>query len=122
LPDNVVTERLIPVYLPPDSAAIWALFECDSNKQVILKAFNEFKSKSVQSDFSFESGEVVYKTKTVHDTIYIPAKDSLIYVPIEVPGEKVNYLTFWQQLWIYAGRLLVAALAVVFVLKKFILK
>jgi hypothetical protein len=118
----LITERLVPVYLPSDSASFWALFECDSDKQVILKAFNELKSKGVQSDFSFESGQVVYKTKTVRDTIYIPAKDSLIYVPVEVSGEKVNYLTFWQQFWIYAGRLLAAALFIVLVLKKFILK
>jgi hypothetical protein len=105
--------------LPPDSAAIWALFECDSDKQVILKAFNEIKSKRVQSDFSFENGEAVYKTKTVHDTIYIPAKDSLIYVPVSVPGERVNYLSFWQQFWIYAGKFLAAALAIMLAVKKF---
>ncbi|KAA6336272.1 hypothetical protein EZS27_015559 [termite gut metagenome] len=122
LPEEVVTERLVPVYLSPDSAMLYALLECDSDKQVVLKEYYELKSQSVQSDFSFENGGVVYKTKTVHDTIYLRARDRIVYKPVPVPGEKVNYLTFWQQFWIYAGRLLLAALVVVLALKKLILK
>ena len=42
-PANIATERLVPVYLSPDSALLTALFECDSSNQVVMKAYNELK-------------------------------------------------------------------------------
>lgn len=114
-PANIVTERLVPVYLSPDSALLTALFECDSSNQVVMKAYNELKSAGVESSLSFDNGKLDYKANAKHDTIYIPAKDSIIYVPKYVPGETVyiNRLTWWQQAQIYLCRLL----AVVFLIK-----
>ena len=114
LPDNLVTERLVPVYLSPDSALLTALFECDSNNQVVMKAYNELKSASVESNLSFDNGKLDYKANAKHDTIYIPAKDSIIYVPLPVPGDTVytNRLTWWQQTWIYIGRLFAVILLI----------
>ena len=113
-PDNIAMERLVPVYLSPDSALLTALFECDSNNQVIMKAYNELKSAGVESSLSFDNGKLDYKANAKHDTIYIPAKDSIIYVPTPVPGETVyiNRLTWWQQAQIYLCRLLAVVLLI----------
>jgi hypothetical protein len=117
-PANIATERLVPVYLSPDSALLSALFECDSNNKVVMKAYNELKSAGVESSLSFDNGKLDYKANTKHDTIYIPAKDSIIYVPTPVPtpvpGETVyvNRLTWWQQTEIYAGRLFAVILLI----------
>jgi hypothetical protein len=122
LPEDVVTERLVSVFLPTDSATLYALFECDSDKQVVLKEYNELKSRSVQSDLTFEKGKLDYKIIAVHDTVYLRAQDRIVYKPVPVPSEPVNYITFWQQVWILAGKILAAALVIVCILKKFILK
>lgn len=112
LPGNLITERLVPVYLSPDSALLTALFECDSNNRVIMKAYDELKSAGVESSLSFDNGKLDYKAEAKHDTIYIPAKDSIIYIPVEVPGEPVNHLTWWQHTWIYIGRLFAVILLI----------
>lgn len=113
-PANIVTERLVPVYLSPDSALLTALFECDSSNQVIMKTYNELKSTGVESSLSFDNGKLDYKANAKHDTIYIPAKDSIIYVSTPVPGDMVyiNQLTWWQQTWIYAGKLFAVILLI----------
>lgn len=110
LPKPAEVPKLIPVYVPPDSAWLRAWLECDSSNQVILKAFSELKSGNVNSSLKLDSGVLDYKANAVHDTIYIPGKDSLIYVP--VPGETVtvNELTWWQELWIRIGKLSVSVL------------
>ena len=109
LPDNVVRERLVPVYLPPDSALLTALFECDSNNRVIMKAFNELKSRDVSSNLTFDDGKLDYQAAVHPDTVYLPSKDSLIYVPKEVPVY-VNRLTWWQEFWIRLGKFLAVAI------------
>jgi hypothetical protein len=96
LPESIATERLVPVYLSPDSAMLFALLECDSNKQVVLKEYRELKSRNLQSDISLSNGKMEYKVKTLRDTVYIPAKDSIIYQPVLVSGQ-VNDLTPWQK-------------------------
>lgn len=77
-----------------------------------MKAYNELKSAGVESSLSFDNGKLGYKANAKHDTIYIPAKDSIIYVP--VPGETVyiNRLTWWQQSQIYLFRLLAVILLI----------
>lgn len=110
LPGNLVTERLVPVYLPPDSALLTALFECDSNNRVILKAYDELKSQGMNSHLTFEDGRLDYDLEAVHDTVYLPAKDSIIYVPQPVEVE-VNRLTWWQETWMRIGKLSLSLLA-----------
>lgn len=111
LPGNLVTERLVPVYLPADSALLTALFECDSNNQVILKAYDELKSQGMNSHLTFENGRLDYDLETVHDTVYLPAKDSIIYVPQPVEVE-VNRLTWWQETWMRIGKFSLSILAI----------
>ena len=81
-----------------------------------MKAYNELKSAGVESSLSFDSGKLDYKANAKHDTIYIPAKDSVIYVPTSVPGETVyiNRLTWWQQAQIYLCRLLAIILLIIY--------
>ena len=104
-----IVEKLIPVVNPADSANIVALFECDEERQVILKQLSEEKSSRMESQFTFNSGQLKYKTQTKPQIVYLPSKDSIIYqdVPIKVnvPFE-VNKVTGWQWTQIYAGRLL----------------
>lgn len=111
LPANLVTERLVPVCLSPDSALLAALFECDSNSRVILKAYDDLKSAGMESSLSFNDGKLEYKAKAGEDTVYVPAKDSIVYVPQLVEVE-VNRLTWWQQAWIYIGKFLSSLVAV----------
>lgn len=105
LPKSVEIPKLIPVHIPPDSAWLRAWLECDSNNQVIIKAFSELKSGNVNSSLKLDSGVLDYRAKAIHDTIFIQGKDSLIYVP--VPGDTVikNELTWWQGFWIRIGKL-----------------
>lgn len=113
-----IVERLVPVELPADSANFFALLECDSTNQVIMKKLSEEKSKRVQSLFSFDSGLLKYKARTVRDTVYIAAKDSIIYeeVPIRVEvSVEVNKLTAWQIFQMWAGRLLFVLIALIIV-------
>ncbi len=110
-------ERLVPVYISPDSTLLTALFECDSNKQVILRQMEELKGKSMESNLSFKDGRLDYKAKANPDTLYLPGKDSIIYVPqpVEVKVE-VNRLTWWQETWIRAGKVLSALTALLLVI------
>lgn len=116
LPGNLVTERLVPVYLPPDSALLTALFECDSNNRVILKAYDELKSAGMDSRLAFEDGRLDYALEAVHDTVYLPAKDSIVYVPRPVEVE-VNRLTWWQETWMRIGKISISILALLLGLK-----
>ena len=86
-----VVERLVPYALPADSTTITALFECDSLNNVQLKELSELKAKGLQSNISFNKGMFKYDLKQPPDTIYIPAKDSIIErdVPILVPSEPI---------------------------------
>lgn len=108
----MVRERLVPVYLSPDSALLTALFECDSTNRVVLRQMEEQKGKSMETGWSFEDGRLDYQAKTAPDTVYLPGKDSLIYVPqpVEVRVE-VNRLTWAQEAWIRAGKALSALAA-----------
>lgn len=121
-----IVERLVPVQLPADSSAMFALFECDSDKQVILKQLLEEKGKA-QSSVSFQEGKLTYKSTTKPDTVYLPAKDSIIYqeVPlrIEVPV-KVNELTKRQIFEMYVGRITILVLLAFVLIKarKWLLK
>jgi len=103
-----IVERLVPVVMPPDSASVKALFECNEKNQVVLKELTDIRSKNVRSRYSLTNGAFRYSALTKPDTVYLRAKDSIVSrdVPIrvEVPVE-VNRLTWWQKTQIYAGRI-----------------
>ena len=97
---------LVPVPIPGDSAIIRAWFECDSMNNILLKGFEEQKSKNMASDFSFKDGLLEYGTKTRPDTAYLPSDtiytEKEIAVPVEVEKE-VNVLTRWQRIRVRVG-------------------
>lgn len=114
VPEPVVRERLVPVYLSPDSALLSALFECDSTGRVLMRQVEELKGRTMGTDLSFTDGRLDYTARTVPDTVYLPGRDSIIYVPQEVVVEtEVNRLTWWQETWIYIGKALAALVAAV---------
>ena len=110
---ETIVERLVPHKLNIDSLKLRAKFECDSLNRVVMKGSQEQKRSGLESNLSFENGELKYNANTNPDTIYITAKDRIIErdvpVRVEVPVE-VNKLTGWQYFQIYAGRLLLSFL------------
>jgi hypothetical protein len=110
--ETVIRERLVPVEIPADSAVMSALLECDSLNNVRLVEIDELKSKRVESSFNLsvvdKLSTLAYVVRTVFDTVYIPAKDSIIYqeIPlrVEIPVE-VNKITGWQWFQIWTGRI-----------------
>jgi len=110
-----IVEKLVPVKVADDSLSMKALFECDSLNNVVMKQLTEAKSKGVASKFDFNAGILNYHVVTVHDTIYIPGKETIlekeVAVRVEVPVE-INKLTQWQILQIWAGRALLALLLI----------
>lgn len=104
-----VNNRLVPVYIPPDSATIKALFECDSLNNVRLKELTELKSSSATTDFTFQNNTLRYKADFKRDSVRVQVRDSIIEreVPVEVPVPyEVNILTGWQWFQIWLGRIL----------------
>lgn len=106
-PDNLVVERLVPVPVSPDSALLVALFSCDSTNRVIMEAYNETKSGRMDSQMNFKDGKLEFQASTAPDTVFLPARDSIVYVEREVPVQ-VNVLTWWQEFWIRTGKILSA--------------
>lgn len=117
-----VNNRLVPVYIPPDSATLKALFECDSMNNVRVKEITELKGSMTDTDLSFENNELRYRAKTNRPPTLVPVRDSIIdrEVPVEVlvPYE-VNVLTGWQWFQIWLGRIF-GLLLVIFLGSKFV--
>lgn len=101
-----VIEKEIPVPIPPDSASIYALFECDSLNRVIMTQLDENKSQNMTSSGSFTDGILRYKFRTIRDTVYVHKTDSFIYAekPIKIKvTEEVNKLKWWQKFLLWSG-------------------
>lgn len=81
-----------------------------------MRQVEELKGRTMETDLSFKDGKLDYKAKAAPDTIYVPGKDSIIYVPQEVKVE-VNRLTWWQETWIRTGKLSLSLLALLLGLK-----
>ena len=116
----VVRERLIPVSLPKDSLMLVAFFECDSNYNVLLRAYNEEKSKNIASSFGFGNNLLNYKAITVRDTLFIVEKDSFVYrdVPLKIPVPyEVNKVKGWQYFLIWCGVIALAGFLILIVIK-----
>ena len=95
---------LLPVSIPGDSATLKALFECDSTNRVLMKGFEEHKTKNVQSSLQFNNGILSYKARKPPDTVYM--KSDTIYKQItrEVKVTKdVNYITKWHKIRMRIG-------------------
>jgi len=59
--ENIKTVRDSIVFTKIDSAGYDLLFECDSNNQVILKEFNEYKTKGFKTSFTFKDNRLQLK-------------------------------------------------------------
>lgn len=102
--DSVVVEKLVEVQLPPDSATIRALLECDKNGKVILSWLDIANSKNAQSMLTIDSlGNLLAKMKTKPDTVYLPSKEVTVTKEVKVPYPVEKEFTKWQKLCVNVG-------------------
>lgn len=96
--DSAVVEKLVEVQLPPDSATIRALLECDENGKVVLAWLDIANSKNAQAQLTIDSlGNLLAKMKTQLDTVYLPSKEVTVTKEVKVPYPVEKELTRWQQ-------------------------
>jgi hypothetical protein len=104
--DSVVVEKLVEVQLPPDSATIRALLECDENGKVVLNWLDIANSKNAQAQLTIDSlGNLLAKMKTQPDTVYLPAKEVVISKKEKMPYPVEKELTKWQKFCVNVGGL-----------------
>ena len=102
--DSVVVEKLVEVQLPPDSATIRALLECDENGKVVLNWLDIANSKNAQAQLTIDSlGNLLAKMKTQPDTVYLPSKEVVVSKTEKVPYPVEKELTRWQQFRLDVG-------------------
>lgn len=102
--DSVVVEKLVEVQLPPDSATIRALLECDENGKVVLNWLDIANSKNAEAQLTIDSlGNLLAKMKTQKDTVYLPSKEVMVTKEEKVPYPVEKVLTRWQQLKLELG-------------------
>lgn len=102
--DSVVVEKLVEVQLPPDSATIQALLECDENGKVVLSWLDIVNSKNAQAQLVIDSlGNLLAKMKTQPDTVYLPSKEVTVTKEVQVPYPVEKELTKWQKLFVNVG-------------------
>lgn len=117
--DSVVVEKLVEVQLPPDSATIRALMECDENGKVVLRWLDIANSRNAQAQLTIDSlGNLLAKMRTLPDTVYLPSKEVTVIKEVKVPYPVEKELTRWQQMklelggWAF-GIIITAALIIV---------
>lgn len=111
--DSIVVEKLVEVQLPPDSATIRALLECDENGKVVLSWLDIANSKNAQAQLTIDSlGNLLAKMKTQPDTIYLPTKEVVVSKKEKVPYPVEKEFTKWQTLYIVMGKLFVGIIIV----------
>lgn len=102
--DSVVVEKLVEVQLPPDSATIRALLECDENGRVVLNWLDIANSKNAQAMFTIDSlGNLLAKMRTQPDTVYLPSKEVVVSKTENIPYPVEKELTRWQQFRLDVG-------------------
>lgn len=102
--DSIVVEKLVEVQLPPDSATIRALLECDENGKVVLSWLDIANSKNAQTQLTIDSlGNLLAKMRTQPDTIYKPSKEVTVTKDVKVPYPVEKELTRWQQMKLELG-------------------
>ena len=95
--DSVVVEKLVEVQLPPDSATIRALLECDENGKVVLSWLDIANSRNAQAQLTIDSmGNLLAKMK-------MPSKQVTVTKEVKVPYPVEKELTKWQKLCINVG-------------------
>lgn len=102
--DSIVVEKLVEVQLPPDSATIRALLECDENGKVVLSWLDIANSKNAQAQLAIDSlGNLLAKMRTQPDTVYLPSKEVTVTKEVNVPYPVEKELSRWQQMKLELG-------------------
>lgn len=102
--DSIIVEKLVEVQLPPDSATIRALLECDENGRVVLNWLDIANSKNAQAMLTIDSlGNLLAKMRTQPDTVYLPSKEVTVTKEKKVPYPVEKELTRWQQFRLDVG-------------------
>lgn len=117
--DSIVVEKLVEVQLPPDSATIRALLECDENGRVVLSWLDIANSRNAKAMITIDSlGNLLAKMRTNPDTVYLPSKKVTVTKKVKVAYPVEKELTRWQQMklelggWAF-GIIITAALIIV---------
>lgn len=86
------SEKIVKV---KDTAAVAALFECDSNYNVLLRELRMNATSNMLVKPSFDSSVFILNIVNMRDSIVYNYRDSVIFVPSEnkFSGRKNNYLT-----------------------------
>lgn len=115
--DSVVIERLVEVPLPPDSATIRALLECDEKGRVVLRWLDIANSRNAQAQMTIDSlGNMLAKMKTRTDTVYLPAKEVVVSKKEKVPYPVERQLTRWEQFRMDVGGWSIAFIIIIIVM------
>lgn len=91
-----VRERIVERPSPFDSALITALFECDSNNRVVLKAFDRLLSDNMNMQTEILQHDSLLKLSLRMKTNPPPTReiirDSIVYqdVPVFVKGDTIE--------------------------------
>ena len=102
--DSIIVETLVEVQLPPDSATIRALLECDENGRVVLNWLDIANSKNAQAILTIDSlGNLLAKMRTQPNTVYLPSKEVTVTKEEKVPYPVEKELTRWQQFRLDVG-------------------
>ena len=102
--DSIVVEKLVEVQLPPDSATIRALLECDENGKVVLRWLDIANSKNAQAQLTIDSlGNLLAKMRTKQDTVYLPSKEVVVSKKEKEPFPVEKELTPWQRMKLKLG-------------------
>lgn len=102
--DSIVVEKLVEIQLPPDSATIRALLECDENGRVVLSWLDIANSRNAQAKLTIDSlGNLLAKMRTQPDTVYLPSKEVTVTKEVNVPYPVEKELTRWQQMKLELG-------------------
>ena len=102
--DSIVVEKLVEVQLPPDSATIRALLECDENGRVVLSWLDIANSRNAQAQLTIDSlGNLLAKMRTQPDTIYKPSKEVTVTKEVKVPYPVEKELTRWEKFRLDVG-------------------
>lgn len=103
---EIITEKLVPIHVPGDSALLQALFWCDSLNQVQMLRYEELKSNNINTSLLFQNGLLTYQVVRAPSEMMIPYKtiEKSTEVPIEVEVPIIEYkLNWFQKIFYWLG-------------------
>lgn len=125
--DSIYIDRLLPYPLPPDSATIRALMECDEHGRVVLRWLDIANSKNAEALFRIDSlGRVIARMRTRRDTLYLPSKEIYVDRTTEIPVPVERELSRWERVkmetggWAIGGLSILSVLGIVWLERKFV--